>query len=200
MAENALIIIARSPESGEVKTRLKKILSDEERVALYTRLLDGTVGRMKGISGAETFITYTPANAAGYFERFNVKIFPQGDGDLGARLSGAIEHVYALGYDRIAIVGSDVPGLSSRIGSEAFKSLSDADITIGPSTDGGYYLIGMSRPIPELFEDIPWSTNMVLKTTVKKARELGLTIELLDILDDVDTPEDLERLGLMPNS
>ena len=200
MAKDALIIIAKSPESGEVKTRLKGVLSDEKRVALYTRLLDGTVSRMKGVAKAETFITYTPANAAGYFERFNVKIFPQAEGDLGARLSGAIKHVYALGYDRIAIVGSDVPGLSSRIGSEAFKSLSDANITIGPSTDGGYYLIGMSRPIPELFEDIPWSTNMVLKATVKKARELGLTIELLDILDDVDTPEDLERLGLKPNS
>ena len=198
MAKNALIIIAKSPESGEVKTRLKGALSDEERAALYTRLLDGTVSRMKGIAGADTFITYTPSDAGAYFERFNVKTFPQAEGDLGARLYGGIEHAYAQGFDRMAIVGSDVPGLSSRIGSEAFKSLNEADITIGPSFDGGYYLIGMNRPIPELFQDIPWSTNQVLKATIKKARELGLTIELLDILDDVDTPEDLKRLGLMP--
>lgn len=197
MGRGALVIMARSPEGGDVKTRLSPRLNREQRIALYTRLLNGTVERLSRVKGADTLIAYTPADSGEYFERYGLVAFPQAEGDLGIRISGAIEHVLCKGYDSATIVGSDIPGLGPRIAASAFEALRNADIAIGPSTDGGYYLIGMKEPIPELFEGIKWSTNEVLKATVGKARRMGLKMEILDILDDIDTPEDMERLGLL---
>jgi len=190
--------MARSPEGADVKTRLSPKLDREQRVALYTRLLDGAIQRLGRVKGADTLIAYTPADAGGFFEnRYGLPCFAQEEGGLGIRISGAIEHVLGKGYDSAAIAGSDIPGLGPRIAASAFKALGKADIAIGPSTDGGYYLIAMKKPIPELFEGIKWSTNEVLKATVDIARRMELKMEILDILDDIDTPEDMERLGLL---
>jgi len=197
MGRNALVIMAKSPGSGDVKTRLSPRLNREQRIALYTKLLNGTVERLKSVKVADPLIAYTPADSGKYFERYGLGIFPQAEGDLGIRISNAIEHVLGNGYDSAVIVGSDIPGLGPRIASSAFSALRSADLAIGPSTDGGYYLIGMKAPRPELFDDIKWSTNEVLKATVSKARQMGLKMEIIDILDDIDTPEDMERLGLL---
>jgi len=189
--------MARSPEGGDVKTRLSPRLNREQRIAIYTKLLNGTVQRLRNVKVADTLIAYTPADAGEYFENYGLGTFPQAEGDLGARISEAIGHVLGCGYDSVAIVGSDIPGLGPRIATSAFHALRSADIAIGPSTDGGYYLIGMNEHRPELFEDIKWSTNEVLKATVGKVKQMGLKMEILDILDDIDTPEDMERLGLI---
>lgn len=195
--KGAIVIMAKHPQGGDVKTRLSPALSKSERIALYTRLLDGTVARLRNVRGAETFIAYTPAGTEDYFrERYSVSCFEQEGEDLGQRLSSALEQLLTKGYMSAVAVGSDIPGLDSRIALNAIDSMKKADIAIGPSTDGGFYLIGIKEPRPELFKDIPWSTAEVLKLTLGKASRMGLKVEILEILDDVDTPEDLRRLGL----
>jgi rSAM/selenodomain-associated transferase 1 len=198
MKESAIVIMAKSPESGDVKTRLSPILDAEERRKLYTELLDGTVERLGNVKGADTLIAYTPAGAGDFFrERYGMPCFGQEGDDLGQRLSNALRHMLGRGYRSVVIVGSDIPGLASGIAESALTALKKADMAIGPSTDGGYYLIGLNDPLPELFQDIPWSTAEVLKSTVSKARQMGMSLEIMEILDDIDTPEDLKRLGLL---
>jgi len=198
MKKCAIVIMAKNPECGDVKTRLSPELSRDERIALYTRLLDGTVARLKHVNGADTFIAYTPQDSGDFFAgRYGLPGFRQEGEGLGQRLSNALENLLARGYMNAVAVGSDIPGLDSRIASRALASLRDNDLAIGPSTDGGYYLIGISKPRPELFIDIPWSTQDVLKATLERARLSGLSMEVLDILDDVDTPADLKRLGIV---
>lgn len=195
---NALIIMARSPEAGEVKTRLSPALDKKERRALYSRLLDDTVNRLRAVDSAEIIMAHTPDGAGAYFrERFGLACIEQGGGDLGQRLSRVITLVLGKGYGRVAVVGSDIPGLDAAIAEDAFNALEAADVAIGPSRDGGYYLIAMSRPMPELFRDIPWSSPETLRKTIERAEGLGLSVRTLCVLDDVDTPEDLERLGLI---
>jgi len=198
MNESAIVIMARSPEKGEVKTRLGPALDAGERRKLYRRLLDGTVERLGNVKGADTLIAYTPAGTEDYFRRcYGKPCFEQKGEDLGQRLFNALGHLFEMGYEYAAAVGSDIPGLDSRIAGSALAALKRADLVIGPSTDGGYYLIGMREPRSELFKDIPWSTEGVLKSTVTKARQMGMSMEILDILDDIDTPEDLKRLGMI---
>lgn len=197
MKDNALVIMAKSPEADDIKTRLSPRLNRAERVALYIKLLASTIKRLRDIKGVDTFISHTPDDAARYFHHFGLSSFPQGLGDIGQRMHRALSHVLDMGYARAAIVGSDIPALTPRVVRSAFEALPQADLAIGPAMDGGYYLIGMSRPIPELFQGIPWSSRETLKETVGKARAMGLSMEILDILDDVDTPEDLEKLGLI---
>ena len=197
MKKNALIIMAKSPLGGDIKTRLAPRLNKDERTVLYANLLEGVIKRLRNVRDTDTFITITPDNSGGYFDRFGLPCFAQGGGDIGQRLHRAIEHVLDLGYTRVAAVASDVPALTSRVARGAFHALKSADIAIGPSTDGGYYLIGMKHARTEMFKGIQWSTNTVLKETITRATEMGLKIEILDILDDIDTPEDLERMGLL---
>lgn len=190
--------MAKSPLNGEVKTRLSPALDERERRELYTELLDGTVERLRQTKGADTLIACSPAGSEDFFiDRYGLPCFEQIGEDLGQRLSNALRHVLDKGYRYAVVVGSDIPGIKASITANAIKSLRDADLVIGPSTDGGYYLIGLREPRAELFENMPWSTSRVLKETLGKANRMGLTMEILEILDDVDTPEDLRRLGMI---
>ncbi len=120
---------------------------------------------------------------------------PQGPGDLGRKMLRAFRGAFREGSEMAALVGSDLPGLGLRIVEEAFGFLRRADLVLGPARDGGYYLVGMKAPCPGLFEGIPWGTALVLEETLARAQRLGLGVELLEPLADVDRPEDL---GLVP--
>lgn len=198
MKENAVVIMAKSPLKGDVKTRLSPALDERERRELYTELLNGTVERLRNIRGTDTLIACSPAGSSDFFTScYGLPCFEQVGADLGLRLSNAFMHIFNSGYKRAVVVGSDIPGLNASIAADALNSLRETDLAIGPSTDGGYYLIGLMKPRPELFQSIPWSTSEVLKATLSKAHEMNLSMELLEILDDVDTPEDLKRLGII---
>jgi uncharacterized protein len=116
---------------------------------------------------------------------------PQPSGDLGKRLSQACQTAFAAGLNSVVTIGTDCPGLDRARLQRAFQLLQQVDLVLGPATDGGYYLIGLRRFVPELFESIRWSSEVVLQQTVAIAESLNLTIAYLDCLTDVDRPEDL---------
>jgi rSAM/selenodomain-associated transferase 1 len=115
-------------------------------------------------------------------------------GDLGARLEGAFDDLLRAPGDRVVIVGADCPEMTARTVDAAFDSLSATDLVLGPTRDGGYYLVGLSRRAPELFRDMPWSTASVLQRTLDRARAARLSWSQLDTLEDLDTPADLVGL------
>jgi len=121
---------------------------------------------------------------------------PQAGGNLGTRLAYAFGHAFAAGDDAVVIIGTDAPGVNRRIVTAAFRALRAHDLVLGPSLDGGYYLIGLSSPQPALFREIPWSTGAVLRATQTRARALGLRATVLGPLRDVDTARDARALGL----
>ncbi len=194
----ALIIIAKYPEKETVKTRLKGIMKDEKRLALYVSMLEITVNKLKSVPEVDTYIAYAPESGRDYFTRFGVGLILLPEGDLGERMSHAFREVFKSGYRRAALVGADIPGLSSTIIQKAFELLSRNDVVYGPAEDGGYYLVGMSKPIQEIFEDVPWSSDQTLKRSIEKAERSGFSVALLETLFDVDTIEDARRAGLIP--
>jgi rSAM/selenodomain-associated transferase 1 len=198
MNENALIIIAKYPEKESVKTRLKGLMPDEKRVALYVSLLNHTVEKLRSVPGVDTFIAYAPVYAEEYFSRFVTGLIPLPDGDLGMRMFYAFEEVFHSGYRRAALVGADIPDLSVLIIQQAFVFLSESDIVYGPAKDGGYYLVGMRKLIREIFEKVQWSSEQTLKKSIEQAKKYGYSVAFTETLSDIDTVEDAKRAGLLP--
>lgn len=196
MSKNALIIIAKYPEEGTVKTRLKGVLSDQERLKLYVTLLTHTVEKLKAIRGVNTFIAFAPESSHEYFSQFNVGLISLHKGDLGIRMFEAFKEVFDTGYQKAALVGADIPDLSASIILSAMNILSDNDLVYGPAKDGGYYLVGMSRLIREVFEDVPWSSDQTLKKSILKAEQYNYSVDFTETLSDIDTIDDLKRAGL----
>lgn len=198
MNDNALIIIAKYPEEKNVKTRLKGLMPDEKRLALYVSLLENTLRKLKSVPGVDTFIAYAPESGRGYFTRFGVGLILLPEGDLGVRMFHAFRELFKAGYQRAALVGADIPDLSSAIILKAFTLLSSDDIVYGPAKDGGYYLVGMRKPIKEVFEDVPWSSDQTLNRSIERAGQSGYSVALTEMLSDIDTIDDVKRAGLMP--
>jgi rSAM/selenodomain-associated transferase 1 len=115
----------------------------------------------------------------------------QSDGDLGERMSAAFADAFREGAGRVVVIGTDCPALSPDHLAEAFEALGNHEVVLGPARDGGYYLVGLSRPADALFTDIPWGTESVLQATMERAEAVGLTQCCLQTLGDVDRPEDL---------
>ncbi|HMQ87740.1 MAG TPA: TIGR04282 family arsenosugar biosynthesis glycosyltransferase [Flavilitoribacter sp.] len=190
--DNALIIFIRNPEPGKVKTRLAAAVGDERALAIYRELLDLTRRAALG-SEAEKYLWYSHFvdKADGWPESDFRKMLQQGE-DLGDRMAYAFETVLA-DHGKAVIIGSDCPYLSPVLLDEAFEALDDSDFVIGPATDGGYYLLGMNRFVPEIFQGIEWSTDTVFRETVARIRQSGADYEVLPQLSDVDEIADWER-------
>ncbi len=194
---NALIIIAKYPEKERVKTRLKGLISDDKRVQLYVTLLDRTMQKLGKIPGVDTFIAFAPESAAEYFSRFNVRLIPLHDGDLGEGMFHAFREVFNAGYKKAALVGADIPDISSPVILDAFDALSGSDLVYGPAKDGGYYLVGMRKLIREVFEDVPWSSEKTLERSLYQAERHGYSVSLTETLNDIDTIDDVIRAGFL---
>jgi rSAM/selenodomain-associated transferase 1 len=195
--DNALIVVAREPVAGSTKTRLCPPFTPESAAEFYRRLLLDTLALMSRLKVADRVVAYTPADAHAYFTRLvpnGFRLVPQQGADLGERLSSALRHHFDLGYRRVVIMNSDGPTLPLACLEAAFSELDRADVTLGPSHDGGYYLIGMNQLHPELFHGIAWSTERVLKQTLVACHHMGLTVHELPRWYDVDVFDDLERL------
>jgi rSAM/selenodomain-associated transferase 1 len=195
--KNALIIIAKHPDKGSVKTRLAGMMTDEDRLKLYTFLLKSTFSRLGSIIGVDTFIAFAPIHAERYFSSFGLHLLPLPEGDLGVRMFHAFREIISHGYRKASLVGVDIPDLSSHIILKAFKMLNKCDVVFGPAQDGGYYLIGMKQPIHELFHGIPWSSGITLQRSMEKARDLRYTVSLTEQLSDIDTIEDVKKAGFL---
>ncbi len=199
----ALVIFAKAPVPGQVKTRLCPPLTPDEAATLHGSFVLDTLERTKAAVGKlklqmDRYLACTPSSGHVFFkimeERQGVKLIDQVGDDLGARMHYVVETMFSRGYRRTIIIGTDVPTVPLEYLRQALTLLENHDLTIGPALDGGYYLIGMNKPMPELFVDIPWSTDQVLRLTQEKAVVLGLKTALLERWRDVDTLDDLESL------
>lgn len=181
-----LVVFARAPEPGRCKTRLGASLGDAAALRLHGAFVEDACALGAGIAERLVLAVAGDPQHPG-FAGLSVERLAQGDGDLGQRMDRAL----ALG-GAVCIVGSDAPTLPRAHLVEAFQRLADADVVLGPSTDGGYWLIGARRPVPELFEGIAWGTPAVLPETLRRLS--GLRAALLPFHYDVDDAEDLALL------
>jgi hypothetical protein len=186
-----LEVFARSPLPGRVKSRLSPALPARLAAALYSGLLADTFLAAAGARVDERWACWAdePAPAPGGF-----RSRAQRGGDLGERLRNAFEELLPLEADRALILGSDTPSLTPAHLEEAFVALESHDVVLGPTTDGGYWCVGLGRPVPALFRDIPWSTREVLTRTLVRAHGEGLRVATVATLPDLDTPHDLALL------
>lgn len=189
----ALGIFAKQPVAGRVKTRLCPPLSAAEAADLYRCSLKETVASTVTASFAP--VVFFDGNVDYFQQAFpDVRLVPQGEGDLGARLERALKMLLAEGCEAVAIIGSDTPDLPAALLTEAFVALREAEAVVAPARDGGYVLIGERRHIPELFRDIPWSTDQVLTATRRRAAEAAVELREVGGWEDVDDIESLRRL------
>jgi rSAM/selenodomain-associated transferase 1 len=196
MNRNALIIIAKRPDKKKVKTRLRNRMTDEQRVKLYTTLLEDTISRLRGIRGTDTFIAFAPDSAVNYFSRFSLSLLPLSQGDLGDAMLYAFQEVFHKGYTNAVLVGVDIPRLTADIILKAYAILSHKNVVFGPAQDGGYYLVGMRGLKKEIFNQVPWSSEQTLKKSVERADRFGYSTGMTDMLSDIDTIEDARTAGL----
>jgi rSAM/selenodomain-associated transferase 1 len=193
----ALLVFARDPVPGQVKTRLIPALGADGAAALYRQLLGHTLVVAAALPGVErTLWTDRPdpgpwirEAAAGH----GMTLAIQCEGDLGQRMNAALAAALASA-GRAVLIGSDCPGYATRYLEEAFRVLDRQDAVLGPAADGGYVLVGLRRPAPALFQGVDWSTGRVLDQTRAHLRRLGLGWSELPTLHDVDTVEDLARM------
>ncbi len=191
----AVIVMARSPRRGEGKTRLRAILPDDERFRLQEAFLRDALDVARRADVGPVHLAYTPAEAAGWARELgDVSPFPQQGEGLGARMLAALRHVEAKGFSPLVIIGTDAPLLQPGHLLAAVRALARSDLCLGPSADGGYYLLACRSADPRVFEGVDWGTNRVLDTTLRLAAAAGLSYSLIETLYDVDTPDDLGRL------
>jgi len=191
-----LVVVAKAPVPGEVKTRLCPEFTTEEATNLYRCFIQDRIKEIGSLTSMNLAISYTPEDSEEYFGQFlsnGFHLFPQRGKDLGERLSNIFVDKLAGEYDAVSIIDSDTPDLPRSIVQQSFQLLiaDRADAVFGPCHDGGYYLVGMRKPHPELFQKIPWSTEKVLPRTLEKADSLGLQTKLLPKWNDLDTFQDL---------
>lgn len=185
-------VFAKEPVSGQVKTRLSPPLSPDQAAELYQISLRETVDKM---ADGDFDLTVCYAGDENYFRRtFPGKtLYKQEGGDLGERMSNALQHFFRQGYQQAVLVGSDSPDLPLDLVEQAFAALDWQPLVMAPAHDGGYVLIGESCHFPRLFENISWSSAEVLSQTRQIAEATGIEYRLLPAWDDLDDLDALQR-------
>ncbi|NDD63643.1 MAG: glycosyltransferase [Acidobacteria bacterium] len=198
----ALVLMARAPIEGAVKTRLVGMFTPPEVLELYLNFLHDTFRMMEEVrterEGLAIVLCFTPEGTEEAFEevdREGCLMMAQRGGDLGERLLNCFDDLFAQGYERVVVIGADSPALPVEYVLDAFDELTDSQtVTFGPTVDGGYYLVGLRQPSPALFHDISWGTAEVFATTRARANAAGLRLVELPEFFDIDTPPDLDLL------
>ena len=197
----ALAIFCKTPERGFVKTRLAASVGEQKALEIYLDLLKITDEETRLFSSSRyLFLTSAVEDSIekmrstlqeqDLFTASKTSYTTQQGEDLGQRMSTAFENLFKK-HRSVVLIGCDLPDLTSALISNAFDALQSNDVVIGPSCDGGYYLIGLNKETSDLFKEISWSTEKVLNQTLEKAERLSLKVQLLDRLRDIDTLEDL---------
>ncbi len=184
----AVAVFIRNPVLGKVKTRLANQVGDQQALIIYHELLDITFATLQKIE--EDVILFLTDHREDFIDQPYDKLL-QSDGDLGAKMLSSFENL-TKGYESVLLIGSDCPYLTPSLIKEAFEKLDKSDVVLGPSLDGGYYLIGMKTPHPPIFDNIEWSTESVFNQTIERITKADLRYELIDTLGDVDYWEDWE--------
>lgn len=194
--KKAIICFTKVPRAGKSKTRLNTFMSGEDSAALNSAFLRDISAVLEPYD-ADVFIAYTPEGDHWELRRifpYTTEFFAQKGGDLGERMHNALQYVLDMGYEAAVLTGADLPLLRKENFDSAFEALKEHDVTYGPSVDGGYYLVGIKKPNPELFGDLPYGKNVLYEAAVKRVAELGLSHAPAMDCSDVDTAEDLYAL------
>jgi len=196
MNSNLLMIFIKNPVEGEVKTRLGSSIGSTNALQIYKKLLTHTreVALKVETNRQVWYSSMIDHRDSWNKERFDKKL--QSGSDLGERMSVAFQKAFEDGYEKVVIIGSDCADITSRHIKDAFHALNTKDAVIGPSKDGGYYLLGIRKYTPDIFSGISWSTQEVFEQTVSRFEHLGLSYSVLDVLNDIDTIEDLRDSNL----
>ncbi|WP_338471724.1 TIGR04282 family arsenosugar biosynthesis glycosyltransferase [Niallia sp. XMNu-256] len=192
---NALILMTRIPIPGKTKTRLMDLLTGSECAQLHMAFLKDLFATFEDLKDIDLFMTYTPEDSFFIIENMipdSMKHFPQQGEDLGEKMFNAINQVFQKGYKKVILIGSDIPDLSAEDIQTSFKVLEECDLVLGPTYDGGYYLVGMKASNEKIFH-IPkkWGGKSVLESTIEIGNEQDLSIGLSQKYRDIDTKEDL---------
>lgn len=186
-------VFAKAPVPGKVKTRLTPVIRTGEAADLHRAMLLDTIAVVER-TRAECVVAFAPSGARREMERLlgpRRRLVPQPPGDLGDRMDAIVRRLIGGTRRTALVIGSDCPAVDSARLGEAEEELRRADVVVGPALDGGYYLLGLRRPRPELFRDVPWGTSAVLDVTRERIEEAGLEAAWLEPARDLDTPEDL---------
>jgi len=197
----ALAIFCKTPERGFVKTRLAASIGDQKALEIYLDLLKITDQETKPFSSSRHLFLVSALEDSvekmrstlqqqGLFIDPKINFAIQQGEDLGQRMFAAFKNLFK-NHRSVVLIGCDLPDLTSALISKAFDALQSNDLVIGPSCDGGYYLIGLKKEMPDLFKEISWSSEKVLKQTLERAERLSLKVQLLEKLRDIDTVDDL---------
>ena len=187
---NILLLFIKNPHPGYVKTRLARTVGDEEALRIYHILLDKTRKAAQALQ-AERWLYYSdfPDPDDNWPETDFLKKAQHGS-DLGARMEAAFREAFDAGAAKVVIIGSDCPELSEEVLRAAFDHLDEKDFALGPTPDGGYYLLGMKQLESGIFHGIEWSTDSVRAKTLEQISLAGKTVAILPMLSDIDTEED----------
>ncbi|MDP3181351.1 MAG: TIGR04282 family arsenosugar biosynthesis glycosyltransferase [Desulfobaccales bacterium] len=191
-----LIIFAKEPVPGQVKTRFSPNLSPEGAAELYCCFLEDILEEVVRWPQLRLALAYTPPESLPFFQGLvpsGTDLFPQEGADLGERMARAFDRGFGAGYEAVLLRGSDSPDLPGNLLLEAKNVLQagKAEVVLGSCPDGGYYLVGLKAPQPELFRGQAWSTATVLSQTLARAQSLSLKAHLLSTWPDIDTYTDL---------
>jgi rSAM/selenodomain-associated transferase 1 len=196
--DQRILFFLRLPEEGQVKTRLGATIGQDRATELYGRFVEDILAMLDGV-GIDVHICYQPRGAGltvGNWLGQHRSYAPQEGADLGGRMANAFRDAFAGGVSRAVLIGSDIPDLPGETVAQAFRDLQRNDVVIGPSSDGGYYLIGFdaARFEPDVFESIRWSTDHVFDQTMAIVNRHRLKTGVLPVWHDVDTRSDLDAL------
>jgi rSAM/selenodomain-associated transferase 1 len=204
-------LFAKEPRPGQVKSRLAADASPEWAAAVAAAFLRDLVERLAAVDARRVLVYAPPESEAAFagLARRSFALCPQAEGDLGRRMARFVEDELRGGAERIVLLGADSPTVPLAYVEQAFHELAQADVVLGPATDGGYYLLGCTRRLPPLFEGISWGGTRVLFDTVARLRDASWKLALLPPWYDVDTLDDwwalrghlaaLRRAGLDPD-
>ncbi len=192
-----LIIFAKNPIPGKVKTRITPHITPTDAAKLYEAFIADIVSNALKLQCERIVVAYTPLNAEASLHEIcgqSIHYIPQEGYGLGERMKNAFRHAFNKGSKSVVIIGTDSPTLPLPYIRNAFSALEEVPITIGPTFDGGYYLIGLSEQNEDIFDGIEWSTSSVFSQTLARIRSVNKKFYLLSPWYDVDTPEDLKFL------
>lgn len=193
--EACLIIFAKAPIPGQVKTRLCPPLTHDEAATLHGSLVMDILEKTNTTQTFDRVLACAPDRHHPFFQtvgaRYRIPLIDQQGPDLGVRMHQAFQDVFARDYKSVLLMGTDLPTVSLVSLTNALQQLSKDDVVLGPTQDGGYYVVGLKTLSPELFFDIPWSSDQVLRRTQDKADALHLKVSLANVERDLDTIQDL---------
>ncbi|MEZ5346327.1 MAG: TIGR04282 family arsenosugar biosynthesis glycosyltransferase [Pyrinomonadaceae bacterium] len=196
--KRSIIVMTKVPYFAEVKTRMQPFLTRSEAAGLAEAFLCDTENKISKFE-CETIIAFTPAEGEEKLKEIlsSRHLFVKQDGrDLGERMDGAFRFGFRNGSECAVMIGTDSPSFPADLIEQAFESLADgADVVMGKTEDGGFYLIGFSITVREIFAGVEWSTENTFQQTLANIRKQKLVLKTLPVWYDVDRPEDLERLN-----